>query len=209
MGPATTPGGPASISWRRRGATTSTSWKADVSLDEFHGLREPYDKDKFSVFYRIKGKTGKGIEPISSHSGERELLFGVDARFRITGISRIKGRERNIMIEAEEIVGKDLKKILADEKRDLEKSISVSKQDEDRPLPPAFVDHGEGRITIRGVDLDEDWPDEVLLPQGDDYRSVKLTDIHKLSREELLVAIVDHPIFGMIRPWRNTYGVGF
>lgn len=196
-----------------KGASTSTSWKPDVSLNWQGTKSDPYSKDQFNVFYRINGKTCKGVENISMHEHERELMFDADARFRVTGISRVRGQKRVIMIEAEEIIGPERDKILAQERKRTRKAmVLMSKQDS---LPPAFVDHGEGRFTVRGVDMDEDWPDEVWLPDkpigendGPNGRAVKLTDVHTLTREELLIAVVDHPVFGLIRPWRNVWGVG-
>lgn len=187
------------------GATASTSRTPDIAINWNAGTtRDAHDSSTFKVLFRLNGKTGRSIEGLSSHASELEVLYGRDARFRVTGLSRVRGTERVLMIEAEELTGKELKDRLTNETTGRVK-IDVSKAiDDEPPMPPAFVDHGKGRITIRGLDLDEDWPDEITV----DGKTVKLVDVHKLTRDELVIALVEHPVLGLMRPWRSVWGVG-
>jgi hypothetical protein len=89
-----------------RGATSSTSWMIDVSIDSFMGGRDDHNSPaQYKILYVLNGKTQIPIETISSvGTGEHELLFGRDAKFKITGLSRAKGTKRVLIVEAEEIV---------------------------------------------------------------------------------------------------------
>lgn len=92
---------------RMGGATSSTSWCIDVSVDSFFGGpdEEPGGKN-YRILYKLHGKTGIPVQTISmENEDEHEILFGRNAAFRITGLSRAKGQERTLIVEAEEIVG--------------------------------------------------------------------------------------------------------
>lgn len=199
------------------GATTSLSRSPDVAIDWGSVNKDPWGGDTINVFYRLNTRTGVAVENISLHRSELEIMVSRNSRFRVTGLSRVKGTKRSIMIEADEIVGKELEDFLAQEAAGITKAFVIDdiRKDDDDDMPPAFVDHGGGRITIRGKDIDDDWPDEIVIPDGVvdvdrplTGRVVKLTEIHKLTRKELVVAVVDHPVFGMMRPWRYVGGVG-
>jgi len=86
------------------GATSSTSWMIDVSVDSFMGgASDSYSKDQYKILYKINHKTGIPVEHVSSvGSTEHEILLARDARFRITGLSRAAGTQRVLVVELEE-----------------------------------------------------------------------------------------------------------
>lgn len=86
-----------------QGATSSTSWFADVAIDRFMcGSQDSYAD--YKILYVLKQKSGIPVETISSvGTSEHEVLLGRGARFRTTGISIAAGTERVLVIEAEEI----------------------------------------------------------------------------------------------------------
>lgn len=193
------------------GASTSMSWSPNVSVDWNSSQTDGY-RDTFKVLYRINGKTCKGVEPISRHTHERELMFSVDARFRVTGLSRVEGTERVVMIEAEEIVGKELKAILEAERK-MKKNLAKA---EGRFWPVPYIVEGGKVVVIRGLEIDDGFPDEVIVSDAQvtdggpvSGRVVKLEDVPTLTREDLCNTFVDHPVRGLHRPWRNVYGVGW
>ena len=96
-------------------ATSSSSWKIDVSIDNFMGGPtddSSYGAEKWKILFKLNQKTGVPVQHISSvGEGECEVLLKKDAHFRVTGFSRPEGRnrERILIIEGEEILpGEDV-----------------------------------------------------------------------------------------------------
>lgn len=92
---------------KKGGATSSSAWCIDVSIDSFMGgSGDGHAHGGYKILYKLNGKTQVPIETISaSGEGERELMFGREAAFRVTGLSRAKGRKHVLIVEAEELVG--------------------------------------------------------------------------------------------------------
>lgn len=90
------------------GATSSTSWLIDVSIDSFMEGRydhPSYAGEKYKILFVLNQKSGIPVETISAvGTDEHEILMKRDAKFRVTGLSRAKGTERILIVEAEEIV---------------------------------------------------------------------------------------------------------
>ncbi len=91
------------------GGTSSTSWNIDVSIDGFlRGTKDHSDPNHYKLLYILKQKTGIAIEKVSSYGEEeREILMKREAKFRTTGLSRMEGCSRVLIVEAEEIVEGD------------------------------------------------------------------------------------------------------
>lgn len=82
------------------GATSSTTWNVNVAVDRFaHG---PEDATAYKVVLQIHAKKTIPVETISSFSSENELFSSRDAKFRVLGAARWKGRKRVVVIELEE-----------------------------------------------------------------------------------------------------------
>lgn len=87
-----------------KGASTSTSWHAGVSVQRFmDGGDEPRNPKDYSVLFVIKHRSGIPIETISRVPHEAEVLLPADAKFRINKVSKWKGRERVLVLEVEEL----------------------------------------------------------------------------------------------------------
>lgn len=88
------------------GATSSSAWNIDASIDGFMGGRhDPSYGDTYKILYVINGKTQIPVQTISSvGESECELMFKKDAKFRVTGLSRAAGTKRVLILEAEEIL---------------------------------------------------------------------------------------------------------
>lgn len=90
------------------GATSSTSWLADSAIDFMDGANDlgrgtDPNSNKWKILYVIKQRRGIAVETISSHDGEHEVLLSREMKFRTTGLSRLKGTKRVLVVEAEEI----------------------------------------------------------------------------------------------------------
>lgn len=87
------------------GATSSTSWMVDVSVDSFmQGKGDHYLGDQYKILYVLNQKSGIPIETISGIGEvEHEVLLKRDAKFRITGLSLAAGTKRVLIVEAIEI----------------------------------------------------------------------------------------------------------
>ena len=93
---------------RKGGATSSTSWNIDVSIDSFMGGPGDGSPGAYKILYKINGKTQVPVETISAvGETERELMLSRDAVFRVTGLSRAKGRKYVLVVECEEIVDQE------------------------------------------------------------------------------------------------------
>lgn len=99
---------------KKGGATSSSSWLIDVSIDSFMGGPGDGRPGGFKILYKLNGKTQVPVETISSVGDtERELMLARDAVFRVTGLSRPKGRKHVLVVEAEELVGAERDAALA------------------------------------------------------------------------------------------------
>lgn len=91
---------------QKGGATSSTAWCIDVSIDSFMDGAGDGSPGAAKILYKLHGKTQVPVETISSvGASERELMMKRDAVFRVTGLSRAKGRRHVLVVEAEEVVG--------------------------------------------------------------------------------------------------------
>lgn len=93
---------------KKGGATSSTAWCVDVSIDSFMGGPGDGHPGGYKILYKLHGKTQVPVETISSVGAtERELMMKRDTVFRVTGLSRAKGRKHVLVVEAEEILGEE------------------------------------------------------------------------------------------------------
>jgi hypothetical protein len=101
-----------------KGATSSSSWKMSVAFQSgFGGVdREDYQSGTLrkisysavSIIFKLKSKTGIAIQTISGVEDEKEILIKASARFRTTGLSWAKTKDKKsddtiLIVEAEEI----------------------------------------------------------------------------------------------------------
>jgi hypothetical protein len=80
---------------------TSTSWAPTVAAD-FYGR----NLDTYGVFLEIKTAkrtSGLAVETISSVQSERELIYGSEARFKVTSVARDRARPKGVIVTLEEI----------------------------------------------------------------------------------------------------------
>ena len=90
---------------RTGGATSSTSWCLDASIDGFMGGNHDGGPHDYKILFVLNQQTGIPIETLSGISSEREILLSRDAKFRVTGLSRPAGMKHVLVVEGEEIVG--------------------------------------------------------------------------------------------------------
>jgi hypothetical protein len=62
------------------------------------------EEKKWKILYVLRQKTGVAVEHISSVPREREILMRRGTVFKTTGLSRLEGAERILVVEAEEVV---------------------------------------------------------------------------------------------------------
>jgi hypothetical protein len=87
--------------------TASTS-RSQAKSAEFAGLKikDGYcvgdgSGDQIKILLRLKNARGVAIETISNFEEEREILQPKDARFRTTGVYKMKGKNAVMIVEAE------------------------------------------------------------------------------------------------------------
>lgn len=97
-------GGEFALGADNKPGTASSTWRADVSVDTFMGGPEDHADDKAcKILFIFRQKTGIPIQTISNVEYEKEILLRSDARFRITGLGRLRGTKRVLVVEAEEV----------------------------------------------------------------------------------------------------------
>lgn len=99
-------GGVFGFGYEDKGASTSTSWNIDVSIDGFmSGPKDHSNSSQYKILYKVNGRSGVPVEMISSlGEGECEILFHRNTKFRITGLSRLKGTNRVLVVECDELI---------------------------------------------------------------------------------------------------------
>lgn len=91
------------------GGTASSSWGRSTAFS-FAGIYENDDgtfggdgtADAYKVVYRWANKSGRDIETISSHTGEREILQPKKAQFNVRAAYRPPGTSHMVFFELEE-----------------------------------------------------------------------------------------------------------
>lgn len=85
-----------------RGATTSFTWHSGFA-ESWADLRTDSYGERYKVLIVAKSKSARPVKPISQHAGEKELFFLRDAEFKVTGLSRLEGTKRTLVMEIEEL----------------------------------------------------------------------------------------------------------
>jgi SPP1 gp7 family putative phage head morphogenesis protein len=84
-----------------KGATTSFTWNSSFARDWKDVTQDGISGHK--IVYIAKSKNGVAVNPISVNKGEAEVMFHRDLKFKVTGLSRLRGTQKTLIMEIEEV----------------------------------------------------------------------------------------------------------